>query len=540
MNRTTLSRLTFLLGGIFLLWLAGPAFSLAPLAWFALVPWWRVINEQTSSWKSDLVVWFAFAIYFIVSLEGIRHAHPAMYGFWWLLAVYLAFYPFAATRLARYLKPSFGLLVSGLVSWSAMELLRAYALTGISVLTLATTQTPLPMMTQLADIGGITLAGLPVLLLNFIGYELFSKWRQTEVQSSRLNIVAALLLIALSLGYSFIRTRRSEGTELASFALVQRSEAIDYGLDPARQREIFASYAQQSIDFINAQSEPVDAIVWPESMASGGLLWMSIADDFQVPEVLATTMSAEDFANEVQRTQEFATNQVRAFNQAIQHETKPHWVMGSGHQRFAKESQVHSALLHFGQEAELATKYHKRHLVMFGEYVPLIPSIPFLKELIPPGLGVTPGESPVRFDIANTLVDANICIETAVERVPRRHLSAAGLPCADILLTVTNDGWFETSNMAEHHLRIAQLVAVGNRTPILSAANYGPTAWIDDLGIVRKRLPIGTNETLLVRPKKSTLSSPYQVVGDWPMTIFLSSTIGYSIIRNRRSLANAT
>ena len=95
--------------------------------------------------------------------------------------------------------------------------------------------------------------------------------------------------------------------------------------------------------------------------------------------------------------------------------------------------------------------------------------------------------------VQQTSVLPVICIETAVERVVIRQMNQLRdqQKSVDLLVTVTNDGWFDDSSVIDHHLRCGQLVAVASRCPMLSAANNGPTAWIDSNGRIVEQIDTG-------------------------------------------------
>ena len=175
-------------------------------------------------------------------------------------------------------------------------------------------------------------------------------------------------------------------------------------------------------------------------------------------------------------------------------------------------------MVHVSPEAKVAGWYGKNHLVMFGEYVPLLPGIPGLRELIPAGLGVTPGEGATVFEVNDTAIVPSVCIETAVERVMVNHLSElhSNQTRADVIVTVTNDGWFDDSSILDHHRRCAQLVAVGTRRPVLSSANNGPTVWIDSCGRLVESLPAGTDGAIIATPLRDSRTSFYVRIGDLP------------------------
>ena len=179
---------------------------------------------------------------------------------------------------------------------------------------------------------------------------------------------------------------------------------------------------------------------------------------------------------------------------------------------------MYSGVVHVSGEGKLADWYGKTHLVMFGEYVPIIPYLPGLRSLVPEGLGLRTGPGAKRFVVGETAVVPNICIETAVERVTINQVAELQRrgQSADVIVTVTNDGWFDDSSIIDHHLRCAQLVAVGCRRPILSAANNGPTAWIDSRGQLVQRLARGSNGAIIATPARETRQTLYVSIGDWP------------------------
>ena len=65
--------------------------------------------------------------------------------------------------------------------------------------------------------------------------------------------------------------------------------------------------------------------------------------------------------------------------------------------------------------------YHKRRLVIFGEYIPLVRWLPFLRWLTPIGDGFTPGDKVVQFHLTGVgaTVSTLICFEDAFPQEPR-------------------------------------------------------------------------------------------------------------------------
>jgi apolipoprotein N-acyltransferase len=82
-----------------------------------------------------------------------------------------------------------------------------------------------------------------------------------------------------------------------------------------------------------------------------------------------------------------------------------------------------------------------------------------------------------------------ICFEDSFGRLARRY--AASDPPADILVNITNDGWFNRSFQSRQHLANAVFRAVENRMPLLRVSNNGITALISHKGILRQEDMLG-------------------------------------------------
>ena len=139
-----------------------------------------------------------------------------------------------------------------------------------------------------------------------------------------------------------------------------------------------------------------------------------------------------------------------------------------------------SALLDPDGHAEAI--YHKRRLVMFGEYVPLVRWLRFLKFLAPIGDGFTPGDVPVTFHTTHpaTAPSVLICFEDMFSQEARAH---AAWPGADLLINLTNDGWFGEES-EQWQQAASGLFSRDRKWHFLccDAATMASTCWIDDRG----------------------------------------------------------
>ena len=159
--------------------------------------------------------------------------------------------------------------------------------------------------------------------------------------------------------------------------------------------------------------------------------------------------------------------------------------------------------------------YDKMYPVMFGEYIPLADRFPWLYRLTPLPAGLTAGRAPVAVKIAGREVAPTICYETALPMAVRsivRDLAAADRR-PDVIVNLTNDGWFWGSSELDMHLTAAIFRAVEVRTPIVIAANTGFSAAIDGSGRLLQIGPRRATATLRARVQPDGRSSPWLAVG---------------------------
>ncbi len=123
-----------------------------------------------------------------------------------------------------------------------------------------------------------------------------------------------------------------------------------------------------------------------------------------------------------------------------------------GYQHFT-ENDFNSALFVDSQGKPLS-QYSKMHPVMFGEYIPLADWFPFLYRVTPLTGGLTTGTKLVSQKLGDFRYAPNICYETVIPHLIRRQVSqlrAQGEE-PDVLVNITNDGWFRGSSELDMHL----------------------------------------------------------------------------------------
>jgi apolipoprotein N-acyltransferase len=147
--------------------------------------------------------------------------------------------------------------------------------------------------------------------------------------------------------------------------------------------------------------------------------------------------------------------------------------------------------------------YRKMHLVPFGEYLPFVDTLPWLALLTPYDRGAVPrldaGRDPTSVPLGAHSLAVSICFEDTIPQVIVRFFrEAKGGRQPDVLINLSNDGWFRGSSELDVHLAIGVFRAIENRVPLARAVNTGLTALVDGNGEIKDSLPQASEGVLSV------------------------------------------
>jgi apolipoprotein N-acyltransferase len=160
-------------------------------------------------------------------------------------------------------------------------------------------------------------------------------------------------------------------------------------------------------------------------------------------------------------------------------------------------------------EGELLDRYDKIDLVPFGEFVP--PLFSFVNRITQEAGDFEKGTRVVVFPINGHRIGTFICYESVFPQEVRKFVQQG----ADLLVNISNDGYFGHSAAREQHLAIVRMRAAENRRWILRDTNDGVTASIDPAGRIVKRLPLYTDTAGLFRYSYVKATTFYTRHGDW-------------------------
>jgi apolipoprotein N-acyltransferase len=200
-----------------------------------------------------------------------------------------------------------------------------------------------------------------------------------------------------------------------------------------------------------------------------------------------------------------------------------------------KTGVTNSAAL-LGRQGELDFLYDKVHLVPFSEYVPWRKWLFFAKDMT--GL-IGDFQHGTEYKVGHLGADSfgvYICYEAIFPNEVR--LFARG--GAQLLVNISDDGWFGGSGAAAQHLAMARVRAVENRRWLLRATNTGITVAVDPYGRIVAQLPENIRAELDAPYAFRSDLTPYARWGDWLawLCVLGALVLVLSVARDARAQKN--
>ncbi len=174
-------------------------------------------------------------------------------------------------------------------------------------------------------------------------------------------------------------------------------------------------------------------------------------------------------------------------------------------------------------------RYDKVHLVPFGEFVPRWARFAFTDSLVREVGAFTPGSRPVVLPARAPLAVA-ICFEVVFPDLVAAQVRAG----AQLLTTLTNDGWYGFSWAPRQHFAQVRLRAAETRRWFARAALTGISGFIDPSGRVVSQLEVGETGFLTQRVQPMTGLTPRVRFGDWWAMLCAVATVVIPVISRVR------
>ncbi len=483
---------------------ASSTLSFAPYsAWyFALIsPLILLILLQGKSPKRAFVIAYSWS--FGQFATGISWVHISIDNFggmpkvaslflMFLLVAYLATYTgLFAAALNRYFpkvsKTRFLIVAPAL--WLVSDWLRGWVMTGFPWLWLGYSQIDTPLASY-APIGGVELLTLLVVIsASASAYAILTKrW-------SLILIPAVIYAFGFGIrGLEWVTPKPEETTDVV---LIQGNIDQASKWKPSNRWPTIMKY----MDTTRANWD-ADIIIWPEAAIP--------AFEIELPSFLRNVDSAAKMNNSAVLTGVVNQSEDKQFYNSI----LPLGVTPYGDYSY-----------------DLEERYHKHHLLPFGEFVPfediLRPLAPFFN---------LPMSSFSRGAYIQPNIVANgrhlapaLCYEIIFNEQLRQNITDE----TDYILTLSNDAWFGDSIGPHQHMEIARMRALEFGKPLIRSTNNGVTAVTDYKGNITHKLPQFEFGVLKATMTSTEGSTPYKNLGSWPLYLWVLLSLMLAFWRSR-------
>ena len=525
-------------GAYVLLWFSFPPVAWATLAWVALVPLIGLVLLPELPGRPYWKLYAAGLLYWLATFYFVPIPHPALWAGWAAVSMYMAVYTpltIAACRtmVHRWRVPP---AIAVPVVWVGVEWIRCHFATGMGMVCLSHSQAKFPALIQFASIGGAYAVTFVMVLFSTCLAIAWRRWRNLgnwivgKPSGQRgmnwpVALGTAILVFAVNLSFGLIslknsprvvsKDRKTNGStssqkqpsqQTLKVALVQTNFDVVFALPTLEDQE---RRFYEIVELTNrAVRTSPDLVVWPESGFS--------PSNWQLEDTESRKLVAE------------SEELLKLFwGQAVGRDRSGGTPLLSGvlAQNYPQRKIYNSAVL-VNSQGELQKRYDKNHPVMFGEYIPFGKMFPLLEELAPMS-SIEFGQEFVAYQINDFTIAPSICFETTVPHLIRRQMNelAADEMDPDVMINLTNDGWFFGTACLDHHFACNIFRAVEMRKTHLVCANTGLSAHIDPFGRLISVGPRRDAKVIRAIVSKSAGRSIYRTVGDLSPGLFGWTTV---------------
>lgn len=506
----------------FLITLSAPPWDLAPLMWFALVPWFAAIHRAPTTGRAFAQGLWLSVFFTLSAFHWVGYVLHEFGGLPWALAglflslfslgaqpQYLLFAPIRHWLLKRSDAASLG-FTRGLPVYLGLAFLfcgMEWALPKLFKDTLGHVFYEHEHLRQVADLGGAILLtlivyvvneGLWMLALRVLERKEPSVWPAIRKSLPQLALGLGLALAAWGYGLARlpeIRRAQENPKHQITFAAIQANigdfdkVASERGVRGAAEK-IIRTYFEMSDQALKASPRP-DAIIWPET---------SYPSTFRTPD---TT----DELSRDQRVERFARDRGVPL------------LFGGYDRQGPKDFNTFFFLSPEVENGSDLQIYHKNKLLLFGEYIPMADKIEFLDRAFPQvgnfGRGLGPEVLTLKLPnhpIGEVKVGPIICYEALFPNFVIDEVRRG----AQLILNITNDSWFGPYGEPQLHLALSAFRSIETRTAQVRSTNTGISALIWPDGEITQRTRIGVPEILSVTaPVIDPIPTLMMVWGDW-------------------------
>jgi len=438
-------------------------------------------------------------------------AKPAAAGilllFCFYLGIYQAAFAAAFTAIHRRLGRRAALLYSPFL-WVVVELARA-RITGFPWDQLGIAQIDNPVLTRLAPYTGAYGLSFAIASVNALWLVRLTIRRRRHTRT--LLVAAAALAVLLYVGaFNRLRSPHQEQTSAVA-TLVQENLKVGAAaaagppLTRAGMLQAFSALslfppAALACDGIPESASTHCGSPSPEQQGKPSPQYLAPTQLIVWPEAPNDFFDADpEFRSAISQLARTARAPVIAGN------------IGMTPNQNVKGYDLYNSADFFLPNGSFSARYDKMHLVPFGEYVPYKQLFFFAGSLLQDVGVFDQGRKRIVFAGDGHTYGVFICYESVFADEVRQYARMG----AEVLVNISDDGWYGDTSAAWEHLNQARMRAIENRRWLLRATNTGVTAVIDPYGRVTAAIPRHIRSSLRAGFNYRHDVTFYTAHGDW-------------------------
>jgi apolipoprotein N-acyltransferase len=402
---------------------------------------------------------------------------PAAAGILILFCLYLGMYHalfgclIVAFRRSRF--ATGGTLILTPFTWVAVELARA-RITGFPWDLLGTTQVDNLLLTRLAPFTGAYGLSFLIAAINAIWLTRITL-KQRRFTRTAVTAIGAIVVLAYIFAVRLVQKPIRQGT-FATATLIQQNievgaAAVNAG-PPMTFSQRLNAYSEITL-FPPAGGECYGIPELPTTYCKGSL-HPDAARYIEPTNLIVWPEAPNDFFE--------ADPRFRAAMSRLAQQAKAPIIVGNfGIDQNAEARRTYYNSANFiAANGTFSGRYDKMHLVPFGEYTPYKKFFSFAGSLLQDVGQLEPGNQRTVFTTGGHTYGTFICYESIFGDEIRQFENIG----ADVLVNISDDGWYGDSSAAWEHLNMVRMRAIENHRWVLRATNTGVTSSIDPYGRV--------------------------------------------------------
>jgi len=472
-----------------------PKFNLYFLAPVFLIPLLHFSNKADTGKKSFVTSWISGSVCYLLLLYwvyNVLYLNGAGYlgsvtGYI-ALSAYLGLYWGAFGLISHYafrFNMRYKLIFLPAV-WTLLEYLKTYFLTGFPWLLSGYALWKIKPLIQLAEYTGVYGLSFLVIFANTAVYLSIKRKHFKPLLPAAVVLIAVFLL-----GNSRIKAF-NDGGEKITVSILQGSISQYKKWNAAYEKEILRTYKELHQKTV-AQNKP-ELIVWPETALPAPLTGNPKINNYMTE--LAAGAGVYELVGSVEKVR----------------------------------GKYYNSAYIVSPEGEISSPYRKNHTTPFGEYIPFRKALSLFVGVVNDVGDFESGRRIKALKAGNFKVATAICYESIFPGLIRKFFDNG----SDILVNITNDGWFlQTAGPYQHFIH-SVIRAVENRTYVVRAANTGISAFISPVGEITAKTKLMETAALKSAAGKNSLTF-YSKFGDVFIAV-LVFILGIIIWKERKCL----